>query len=101
MSIFGIMAVSGIYKIESKIKPERCYIGSAVNINRRWNVHLRALKGISAYLMTDVTKQKLSKVFKGKPLSEDTKQKLREGWELRRLRLNKPRSKYLIKKYGT
>ena len=31
--------VSGIYKISSKIKPERCYIGSAVNIKQRWGHH--------------------------------------------------------------
>jgi group I intron endonuclease len=36
--------ISGIYKISSKIKPERCYIGSAVDINKRWTVHLYKLK---------------------------------------------------------
>src|SRR3990167_6507508 len=36
--------VSGIYKITSKIKPERVYIGSAVNINKRWNTHLFDLR---------------------------------------------------------
>jgi len=41
------MKISGIYKIQSKIKPERIYIGSAVNIKNRWNNHLKALrKGI-------------------------------------------------------
>jgi group I intron endonuclease len=30
---------SGIYKIQSKCKPERIYIGSAVNIYNRWSVH--------------------------------------------------------------
>jgi group I intron endonuclease len=34
---------SGIYKIESKIKPERIYIGSAVNIEARWSAHKSAL----------------------------------------------------------
>ena len=29
----------GIYKIQSKCKPERFYIGSAVDIKRRWNNH--------------------------------------------------------------
>jgi group I intron endonuclease len=38
------MKVSGIYKIESKLKPERVYIGSAVNISNRWWRHLRHLK---------------------------------------------------------
>jgi group I intron endonuclease len=33
------MAVSGIYKIQSKCKPERIYIGSAVSIRKRWNAH--------------------------------------------------------------
>ncbi len=30
---------SGIYKIQSKIKPERFYIGSAVDIKQRWRDH--------------------------------------------------------------
>ena len=38
------MKISGIYKIESKIKSERLYIGSAININRRWIIHLYDLK---------------------------------------------------------
>lgn len=38
------MKISGIYKIESKIKPERIYIGSAVNIDHRWNIHLFDLR---------------------------------------------------------
>lgn len=33
------MAISGIYQIQSKIKPERIYIGSAVNIRKRWGAH--------------------------------------------------------------
>lgn len=33
------MKISGIYKIQSKIKPERCYIGSGVNIYNRWKEH--------------------------------------------------------------
>jgi group I intron endonuclease len=38
------MKISGIYKIESIIKSERCYIGSAVNITNRWRVHLCHLR---------------------------------------------------------
>lgn len=38
------MRISGIYKIQSVIKPERCYIGSAVNINHRWNLHFHSLR---------------------------------------------------------
>jgi len=34
------MEISGIYQIQSKIKPERCYIGSAINIKNRWTNHL-------------------------------------------------------------
>ena len=34
------MKISGIYQIQSKKKPKRIYIGSAININRRWNSHL-------------------------------------------------------------
>lgn len=34
---------SGIYEIQSLIKPERIYIGSAINITKRWYVHLREL----------------------------------------------------------
>ena len=33
------MKISGIYKIQSKIKPERIYIGSAVNVKKRWINH--------------------------------------------------------------
>ena len=36
--------MTGIYKIESKIKPERIYIGSAVNIDKRWKEHKRDLR---------------------------------------------------------
>lgn len=39
-----VMKISGIYKIESKLKPERIYIGSTININIRWNKHLTDLK---------------------------------------------------------
>lgn len=38
------MSISGIYKIQSKCKPERSYIGSAVDIQNRWRMHLRQLK---------------------------------------------------------
>lgn len=38
------MKISGIYKIQSIVKPERCYIGSAVNIKSRWESHLRTLR---------------------------------------------------------
>lgn len=36
--------MTGIYQIQSKIKPERIYIGSAVNIRERWHNHLSFLK---------------------------------------------------------
>lgn len=36
--------ISGIYKIQSKIKPDRIYIGSAVDIFHRWDTHLCALR---------------------------------------------------------
>lgn len=35
---------SGVYQIQSKIKPKRCYIGSGVNIVQRKSKHLRELK---------------------------------------------------------
>ena len=38
------MKTSGIYKIQSLKKPSRCYIGSAVNIGKRWVNHLSDLK---------------------------------------------------------
>jgi group I intron endonuclease len=38
------MRKSGIYKISSIIKPDRCYIGSAVSISDRWTSHLHTLK---------------------------------------------------------
>lgn len=39
------MKISGIYKIQSKIKPERIYIGSSINIHKRWIKHASVLKG--------------------------------------------------------
>ena len=33
------MQPCGIYKIQSKLKPERFYIGSALKMNKRWNRH--------------------------------------------------------------
>lgn len=194
------MRISGVYQIQSKIKPERIYIGSSICIDNRWKSHLKALrknkhhslklqrhfnkyrdidlqfsillvceskdlikveqyfinsykpyfntckiagstlgfkfskeskeklsllamgnkrcigramseekkrqmseerKGKIFFIHTEQSKLKLSKAFKDKPLSEETKQKFREGWEKRRIRLNKPKSKYIIKKYGT
>jgi group I intron endonuclease len=38
------MRISGIYRIQSKIKSERIYIGSAVDINDRWRCHLKDLR---------------------------------------------------------
>jgi group I intron endonuclease len=38
------MKISGIYKIQSKIKPERIYIGSSENISKRWVTHKCILK---------------------------------------------------------
>lgn len=38
------MKITGIYKIESKIKPERIYIGSSISIGKRWNLHLSRLR---------------------------------------------------------
>jgi len=38
------MKISGIYKIQSKQFPDRIYIGSAININKRWNAHLNELR---------------------------------------------------------
>lgn len=37
------MKITGVYQIQSKTKPKRIYIGSAVNIYRRWNEHRRLL----------------------------------------------------------
>lgn len=38
------MKITGIYKIISKIHPNRIYIGSAVNIRKRWTNHLHKLR---------------------------------------------------------
>ena len=38
------MKISGIYKIQSQIKQERIYIGSAIDIKGRWRVHLHTLR---------------------------------------------------------
>lgn len=36
--------MTGIYKIESIIKPERIYIGSSIDVNKRWKEHIRDLR---------------------------------------------------------
>lgn len=36
--------ISGIYKIQSIKKPDRCYIGSGINIYLRWRLHVNQLK---------------------------------------------------------
>jgi len=36
--------IGGIYKIQSIIKPDRVYIGSAVNFRHRRNIHFRTLR---------------------------------------------------------
>lgn len=41
---FGAYKVSGVYKITSKVHPERCYIGRSVVIWFRWNEHKRLLR---------------------------------------------------------
>ena len=38
------MKMSGIYKIQSRIKPKRIYIGSSVNVYKRWMQHAQTLK---------------------------------------------------------
>jgi len=39
-----VAKISGIYKIQSMAKPEKCYIGSSANIMQRWAKHLRNLR---------------------------------------------------------
>jgi len=38
------MRVSGIYQIQSKIKPQRIYLGSSIDIYERWKNHLTSLR---------------------------------------------------------
>lgn len=38
------LQISGIYKIQSKIKSERIYIGSAINLKNRWRAHKSDLR---------------------------------------------------------
>lgn len=38
------MKISGIYRIESKFYPKRTYIGSSVDIHKRWHQHLNVLR---------------------------------------------------------
>lgn len=40
----GLFSMTAIYKISSKIKPERIYIGSSVNFRRRKAIHKTQLK---------------------------------------------------------
>lgn len=39
-----VMKISGIYKIESSIKDKRVYVGSSINLQRRWRDHLKLLR---------------------------------------------------------
>ena len=41
--------ISGVYKIESKKKSYRVYIGSSINIFKRWHDHLFALRNNKHY----------------------------------------------------
>lgn len=55
--------MTGIYQIQSKIKPNRSYIGSAVNIKKRWNYHredLRKNKHINSRLQNHHNKYGIS-----------------------------------------
>lgn len=36
--------ITGIYRVESLCKSEKAYIGSSINIKRRWREHLRELR---------------------------------------------------------
>lgn len=38
------MIYTGIYKIQSKKNPKRCYIGSSKNIKKRWHYHILDLR---------------------------------------------------------
>lgn len=38
------MKNSGIYEIQSTVKPERIYVGSAVDVKDRWRCHLKGLR---------------------------------------------------------
>lgn len=41
--MIGNLKISGVYKIESKVHPDRCYIGSAVNVRHRLQNHISDL----------------------------------------------------------
>jgi len=58
-------------------------------------------RGKGRHIKTPEMKLLLSSKLKDRPQKEETIQKMKEGWELRRIKLNKPKSKYIIKKYGT
>lgn len=38
------MGIPGIYQIQSKINPTRIYVGSTINLNKRWRRHVSLLK---------------------------------------------------------
>lgn len=38
------MKIVGVYRIVSKCKPNRVYIGSSINMRKRWNLHLEHLR---------------------------------------------------------
>lgn len=54
--------VSGIYKIQSRKRPERIYVGSSINIHSRWCSHrgeLRRQKHVNKRLQNHVNKHGL------------------------------------------
>ena len=88
-------------RLSEKLKGRKAWnIGFILSEETRKKIS-EAKKGICTNPMNDAMKLKISKKLKGLPQSEDTKRKMKEGWERRRLRLGKPKSKYLKLKYGT
>jgi ATP-dependent Lon protease len=58
--------ISGVYKIVSLAKSDRCYIGSSQDIYKRWEYHLRNLKNNKHHSQ------------KGRKHSPETKKKMSE-----------------------
>lgn len=70
--------MTGIYKIESKIHPDRIYIGSSSGIYRRWE---------NQRIKRSINQQGIKNNFYGKHHTDESRQKIKESWIKRKLKI--------------
>ena len=95
------MKTSGIYRIQSKIKSERIYIGSSVNIQSRWYHHLADLrKNIhgNSKLQNHFNKYHVKSRKPYPEVTQDVKKKFSEARKKWWIEFNKDRQHYVFKK---